>query len=70
MAKMTKSPMPKSGDGASGKREGPKHRGQERIEWPRTIAPDDHAPGFEILHKKARRVKFNRTIIFYGELTN
>jgi hypothetical protein len=51
-------------------REGPKDRRHEGVEWPETIAPDDYAPAPEVLHRETVWVKFNRTLIFNGELTN
>jgi hypothetical protein len=40
------------------------------VEQPRAIAPDDHIPGTKILHKEAKRVKFNRTVVVSSGLTS
>ena len=40
------------------------------VERPQTIAPDDHVPRTKILHKEAKRVKFNRTVVVSSELTS
>ena len=42
----------------------------ERIEVARAIAPGDHVPGLQILHRKAKWIKFNGTVIVGGEATN
>ena len=42
----------------------------ERVEVARAIAPGNHVPGVQILHRKAKRIKFNRTVIIGGETTN
>jgi hypothetical protein len=70
MAKVTETAMPEGGAGADCEREGPKDRRHEGVERPGTIAPDDHAPTPEVLHRETVWVKFNRTLIFNGELTN
>ena len=42
----------------------------KRIKVTTAIAPDDHVPGLKILHRKAKRVKFDRTMIVNSEATN
>ena len=34
------------------------------------IAPGDHVPSLQILHRKAKRVKFDRTAVIGGKTTN
>jgi hypothetical protein len=67
---MTKAVVPQS----SGHRHSGKGRCAggwgKRVEVVRTIAPGDHAWSLEILHKKAKRVKFNRTIIVGSKATH
>jgi hypothetical protein len=36
----------------------------------RTIAPGDHVPSVQILHRKAERIKLNGTVIVSGKTTN
>ena len=61
MSRMAKAAMPNSG-GDSGNK-GAKHCGtywsSEGVEGPGAIVPGDHAPGMKILHRKAKRVKFD-----------
>lgn len=40
------------------------------IEIARAIAVEGHEFGFEILHKKIKRVKFNGTRVITGKLTD
>ena len=42
----------------------------KRVEVATAIAPDDHILSVKILHRKAKGVKFNRTVIIYGETVN
>lgn len=42
----------------------------ERVEVTGAIAPGDHVPGLQILHRKAKGIKFNGAIIVGGEATN
>ena len=69
---MTKAAVPKR----SGRRGGGEGSGgagwcgKERVEVTRAIAPGDHAPSLEILHRKAKGVKFNRTIVVSGKVTH
>jgi hypothetical protein len=44
--------------------------GKKRVEVAWAIAPGDHAPCAEVLHRKTSGVKFDRAIIINGELTN
>ena len=67
---MPKTTMPGDGGSCSNKRAGHRGRGGEGVERPGAIAPGDHAPGIEILHREAKRVKFDRTIIINCKLTN
>ena len=45
-------------------------RGGEGVEVATTIAAKSHAPRLLVLDRKTESVKFNRTIIVTGELTN
>jgi hypothetical protein len=45
-------------------------REAQGVERPRAIAPDDHVPGLEILHRATSGVKFNREIIVGSELAH
>jgi hypothetical protein len=42
----------------------------ERVEVARAIAPGDHVPGLQILHRKAKRIKFNGTVVVGGKTTD
>jgi hypothetical protein len=42
----------------------------ERVEVARAIAPGDHVPGFQILHRKTKRIKLNRTVVVDGKPTD
>jgi hypothetical protein len=42
----------------------------EWVEVARTIAPGDHVPCVQILHRKAERIKLNGTVIVSGKTTN
>jgi hypothetical protein len=72
MPRMPETTMPSGGGSCSNKGAG--HHGTcwsgESLEGPGAIEPGDHAPGFEILHRKAKRIKFDRTVIVSSELTN
>ena len=61
--------MPK-GSGSSEECGGAGGGGVERVEVARAIAPDDHVPGVQVLHRKAKRIKLNGTIIIGGKTTN
>jgi hypothetical protein len=64
------------GDGGSGCGEGGSTSGdtglggEERVEIARAIAPSNHAPGLQILHRKAERIKFDIKKIIGSEATN
>jgi hypothetical protein len=60
--------MPKGGEQSSC--EGGSSRQMQRVQWARAIAPNDHVPRLEILHRTASRVKFNRTIVIGSELAH
>ena len=66
---MPETTMPK-GSGSGEERGGAGGGGVERVEVARAITPSDHVPGVQILHRKAKRIKFNRTVIIGGETTN
>jgi hypothetical protein len=55
--------------GAAGNKRGGSRKLQ-RVQRPRAIAPDDHSPGLEILHRTTSGIKFNRTIVVRGKLAN
>ena len=57
MTRVPEASMPKRRRGNGDKRLS--CRELERIQRPGAIAPDDHVPGLEILHRTARGVKFN-----------
>ena len=72
MTDMTKAAMLEGGGGC-GRSEGGSAGWcwwKERIEVTRAIAPSDHAPCLEVLHRKAKRIKLDRTVIIGGETTN
>jgi hypothetical protein len=72
MSRMAKAAMPNSGGDNGNKGTG--HRGTcwstEGVEGLGAIVPDDHAPGMKILHRKAKRIKFDRTTVIRSKLTN
>jgi len=70
MPRMPKMTMPGDGGSRCNKGAGHRWRGGEGVERPGAIAPGDHAPGIEILHREAKRVKFDRTIIINCKLMN
>ena len=53
----------KSGCATAGGRE-------ERVEVTRAIAPGDHAPCLKVLHRKAKRIKLDGTVIINGKTVN
>jgi hypothetical protein len=68
-AGMTKTVMPEvGGDGDAGVRSG-KCSG-DGVKVASTIAAKHHAPGRDILDKKTKSVKFDRTIVVPSELAN
>jgi hypothetical protein len=72
MSRIAKAAMPSSGEDSGN--EGTGHRGtcwsSEGVEGLGAIVPCDHAPGMKILHRKAKRVKLDRTIVIIIKLTN
>jgi hypothetical protein len=54
----------------SGSSSGADDRKAQRVEGSRTIAPDDHIHGIEILHRNTKRVKLYGTKIISGKVTN
>ena len=69
MPKMTKTTMPNRSGGSEECR-GAGGWWKERVEVARAIAPGDHVPGLQILHRKTKRIKFNRAIIIGDKTTN
>ena len=67
--KMPETMMPKGSESGE-ERGGAGGGGVEWVEVARAIAPGNHVPGVHILHKKAKQIKFNRTVIIGGEMTN
>jgi len=67
--KVTEMAMPKGG-GCSEERRGVGGGCIERVEVTRAIAPGDHVPGLQILHRKAKRIKLNGAVIVGGKTTN
>ena len=63
MSRMANAAMPSCG--GDGGNMGTGHRGTcwsiENVEGLEAIVPGHHAPGMKILHRKAKRVKFDRT---------
>jgi hypothetical protein len=72
MTDITKAVMPEGGGGRGGS-EGSSAGWcwwKEWVEVTHAIAPGDHAPCLEVLHKKAKWVKLDGKIIVSGETTN
>ena len=69
MPKMTETTMPQGG-GCSEECRGAGGGCIERVEVTGAIAPGDHVPGLQILHRKANRIKLNGAVIVGGETTN
>jgi hypothetical protein len=68
-AGMTKTVMPEvGGDGDVGVRSGRCSR--DGVKVASTIAAKHHAPGQDILDRKTKSVKFDRTIVVPSELAN
>lgn len=67
--KMTETTMPKGG-GCSEERRGGGGGCIEWVEVTGAIAPGDHVPGLQILHRKAKGIKLNGAIIVGGKATN
>jgi hypothetical protein len=42
----------------------------ERVEVTGAIAPGDHVPGLQVLHRKAKRIKLDGAVIIGGKMTN
>jgi hypothetical protein len=69
MPKVTETTMPKGG-GCSEEHGGAGGRCIERVEVTGAIAPGDHIPGLQILHRKAKRIKLDGAVIVGGKMTN
>ena len=71
LAEVSETTMPQCG-GQSSDGKGARSRWQplKRVEVATSIAPDDHVLGVKILHRNAKGVKFNRTVIIDGEMAN
>jgi hypothetical protein len=68
-ARMTKTVMPEvGGDGDAGMWSG-RYSGNG-VKIVGTIAAKHHASGLDILDRKTKSVKFDRTIVTFSELTN
>jgi hypothetical protein len=73
MADATKMAMPQLRGNSSNKSMWWCSRGRRVVDWVEradAIAPGNQAPGPEVLHRKTKGVKVNRTSIISGELTN
>jgi hypothetical protein len=73
MADVTKTAMPQLRGNSSNKSMWWCSRGHRVVEWVEradAIAPGNQAPGPEVLHRKTKGVKLNKTSIISGELTN
>ena len=66
---MTEVTVPEGG-GGGGDQGVSSSRKVQQVERPGAIAPDDHFPEQEILHRTTRRVKLHRTVVIRSELTN
>ena len=66
---MPETMMPK-GSGSSEECGGAGGGGVERVEVARAIAPGDHIPSVQVLHRKAKRIKFDGTVIIGGKTTD
>jgi len=66
MARMTETTVPQGGGGLGDKRLS--WRKAQRIQSPGAIAPDDHAPSLQILHRTTSRVKLNGAIVIDSKL--
>jgi hypothetical protein len=68
-AGMTKMVMPEvGGDGGAGMRSG--RCSGDGVKVASTIAAKHHAPGQDILDRKTKSVKFDRTVVVPSKLTN
>ena len=68
MTKVTKAAMPKHNRCGGGREEVRLDGWAKRVELPRTISPDNHVLRYEVLHRKAKIIKLDRTMIS-GKLT-
>jgi hypothetical protein len=68
-SKMTETAMPKCG-GCSEERRSAGGGCMERVEVTGAIAPGDHVPGLQVLHRKAKRIKLDGAVIIGGKTTN
>jgi hypothetical protein len=71
MSKMTEATMPEGGGRCSGSEDssGARRCWEERVAVTCAIAPGDHAPCLKVLHREAKWVKLNGTIIISSETT-
>jgi hypothetical protein len=69
MPKMPKKTVPQRG-GCSEECGGAGGWRKKWVEVARAIAPGDHVPGFQILHRKTKWIKFDGAIIVGGKMTN
>jgi hypothetical protein len=67
--KVTETAMPKGG-GCSDECGGASGRCIEWVEVIGAIAPGDHVPGLQILHRKTKWIKLNGAVIVGGKPTN
>jgi hypothetical protein len=67
--KVTETVMPKGG-GCSDERGGAGGRCIEWVEVTGAIAPSDHIPGLQILHRKTKWIKLNGAVIVGGKTMN
>ena len=68
---MTETTVPKSGGGQYGGEGGSAgYWWKEQVEVARNIAPGDYAPSLKVLHREAKWVKLNRTVVISGKVTN
>ena len=72
MPGMSETTMPDGGGdtGEEGVRLRARHGQMQGVKRTGAIAPDDHVPGTKILHREAKRVKLNRTVIISGKLAH
>jgi hypothetical protein len=58
-------PERRSGGGKEGRCRKP-----HRVEWTGAVTSDDLSPRVKVLHRATKRIKFHRTIIVRGKLSN
>ena len=62
--------MPQQGGGIDKMTGGWGRDGGDGVKIPIAIAAKDHGPGLRVLHRKAKGVKLNRTVIVASKLSN